>query len=164
MNAADILHTMAQVFSNFTALYLLCHIGDQVTQRFQDVGDAVYQLSWYTLPLDVQQHLPITISLTQKRIFVRGFADTRSTREVFRKVRENGAGRKEQRMFRENTDENFSFRFIFPFSDSVEQIHLFHVYSEFSVDERYIYVTMAAPLGQMNISLLEIRTNGLLEY
>lgn len=68
------------------SLYLYCHFGDQVTQRFEDIGDAVYQIDWYALPLDMQKNLPMVIALTQKRVFVRGFADTRSTREVFKKV------------------------------------------------------------------------------
>lgn len=70
----------------FLKLYIFCHFGDQVTQRFEMIGDNVYQLAWYMLPLDVQKQLPMVIALAQKRVYVRGFADTRSTREVFLKV------------------------------------------------------------------------------
>lgn len=80
------LQTLVLILLIMVSLYLYCHFGDQVTQRFEDVGDAVYQIDWYALPLDMQKNLPMVIALTQKRIFVRGFADTRSTREVFKKV------------------------------------------------------------------------------
>lgn len=67
-------------------LYVFCDIGEHVTQRFEGLGDQVYQLDWHTLPLDMQRDLAIVIALAQKRIYVRGYADTRSTRKVFKKV------------------------------------------------------------------------------
>lgn len=86
LNIPGILQSLSAMNSITIALYLFCHFGDQVTQRFEDVSEAVYQLSWYSLPLELQKHLPTVIAMSQKRVFVRGFADTRSTREVFRKV------------------------------------------------------------------------------
>lgn len=85
-NIPGFTQSVCAISSFVGALYLFCYFGDQVTQRFEDVGDSVYELSWYLLPLDMQKRLPMVIALTQRRVFVRGFADTRSTREVFRKV------------------------------------------------------------------------------
>lgn len=69
-----------------TTLYLFCHFGDRVTQDFEAIADEIYHLYWYMLPLDIRKRLPIGIAMAQKRVYVRGFADTRSTREVFMKV------------------------------------------------------------------------------
>lgn len=67
-------------------LYLFCHFGDRVTHDFESIGDDVYQLAWDVLPLKIQKNLAVVIALAQRRVFVRGFADTRSTREVFKTV------------------------------------------------------------------------------
>lgn len=71
-------HTLSQ--------YLFCHFGDRVTQRFEEIGDALYNISWYLLPPKVQKHLPVAIANAQKRVYVQGCADIRSNKELFRKV------------------------------------------------------------------------------
>lgn len=67
-------------------LYFFCHIGNTVTQRFEDVGNTVYKLSWHLLPPQVQRDLPMVIAIAQKDVFIRGFANIHCTREVFKKV------------------------------------------------------------------------------
>lgn len=66
---------------------LFCHFGGKMTQRFEDVGNAVYQLLWYRLPLNMQNDLRMMILLSQKNIYVRGYGDTRSTHSVFKKTK-----------------------------------------------------------------------------
>lgn len=68
------------------ALYGICYSGDQVTQRFGDVGDAIYQLTWYELPLDMQKNIPTMIAIAHKGVYVRGNADIRTTCQILRKV------------------------------------------------------------------------------
>lgn len=70
----------------FSFLYLFFHYGESVTSRFDALGDKMYQLNWYTLPLDMQKDLGVVIAISRRRVFVRGYADIRSTRESFRKV------------------------------------------------------------------------------
>lgn len=67
-------------------LFQFCHFGNRVTQRYEDVGDAVYRMAWYALPLDMQKRLPVSIAISQKRVYVRGGADIKSTRELFIQV------------------------------------------------------------------------------
>lgn len=81
-----LLQIMVTIFITITTWYVFCHFGDRVT-HFEAISTEVYQLNWYMLPLDVQKHLPMVIALAQKRVYVRGFADTRSTQEVFMKVK-----------------------------------------------------------------------------
>lgn len=68
------------------ALYGICNFGDQVTQRFEDVGDAIYQLTWYELPPDLRKYIPTMISIAQKGVYVHGYGDIRTTRQIFKKV------------------------------------------------------------------------------
>lgn len=74
------------IFSLFP-FFLFCHFGGQITQQFEEIGDAVYQLEWYRLPLDMKNVLQVVIALAQKRIYMRGYGDTRTTHSVFKKVR-----------------------------------------------------------------------------
>lgn len=46
---------------------MFCYFGTEVTQRFEDVADAVYQLEWYHLPLDIHKNLPLILALTHKK-------------------------------------------------------------------------------------------------
>lgn len=68
-------------------LYMFCHFGSQVTHRFEDVADAIYQLEWYRLPLDSQKHLPMMLAMAQKKIYLRAFGrNIHCSRGVFAKV------------------------------------------------------------------------------
>ena len=66
--------------------FLFCTFGDCITQRFVDIGNEFYKLNWYNLPLGEQKNLPKMIALSQKCIYLRGFADTRCTHETFIKT------------------------------------------------------------------------------
>lgn len=55
-------------------LYFLCDIGNNVMQRYEHIGQTVYQLNWYLLPFDMQMKIPTVLAMTQKNIFIRGFA------------------------------------------------------------------------------------------
>lgn len=85
----SILRTLMLAFATLIPFFLFCHFGGNVTTRFQDIGNVIYQLEWYNLPLDMQKDLLPFIALSQKRIYMRGYGDTRSTQSVFKKVRIN---------------------------------------------------------------------------
>lgn len=74
------------IFGSLFPFFLFCHFGGKVTQRFEDIGYAIYQLEWYRCPSDMQKKFPIVISLAQKRIFMRGYGDTCTTHSIFKKV------------------------------------------------------------------------------
>lgn len=57
-----------------------------MTLRFESFGNSMYQLDWYMLPLDIQKDLPAVIAMAQKNVFIRGFAGTHCSREIFKEV------------------------------------------------------------------------------
>ena len=85
-NIVGIIHIGLIVLSTMVPFFLFCHYGGKITQQFEEIGDAAYQLEWYRLPLKMQNDLRIVVALTQKRIYMRGFGDTRTTHAVFKKV------------------------------------------------------------------------------
>lgn len=70
-------------------LFLFCHSGTQVTERFHGIGEEVYGLTWYVLPLNLQQDIPVIIALSNKEIYLRGLGGYHYTNETFKKVNEN---------------------------------------------------------------------------
>lgn len=82
----SILRTLMLAFATLIPFFLFCYFGGNITTRFEDIDNATYQLQWYNLPLDMQKDLLPLIALSQKRIYMRGYGNTRSTQSVFKKV------------------------------------------------------------------------------
>lgn len=76
----------ASSMKSINPIFLGLIVGNKVTHRFLDIGKAVSGLAWYELPLDIQKNMPMIISTSQKPIFLRGFANTQCTLEVFMNV------------------------------------------------------------------------------
>lgn len=68
-------------------LFCCCHYGFQITERFDNINDTVYQLEWYTYPTKIQKDLQLIIASSQRSIYIEGFCNTRCTRDKFTKVR-----------------------------------------------------------------------------
>lgn len=81
-----IMYVIILLWASLFPFYLFCHFGGNITEKFEDIGDFVYQLEWYRLPLDIQQDLETMIAISQKKIYMRGYGDTRTTHSVFKKV------------------------------------------------------------------------------
>lgn len=65
---------------------MFCELGNQVTQRYQDLAVSVYDLDWYMLPVHLQQYFPMILCLAQKNVYLQGFGNANCTLEVFKKV------------------------------------------------------------------------------
>lgn len=70
-------------------LFLFCYSGTQVTERFNDIGDEVYALEWYVLPLNLQRNIPMIMALSNQEIYLRGLGGYHYTHETFKKVNKN---------------------------------------------------------------------------
>lgn len=77
--------TVAEIAA-LSSVYFLCEIGDNVTQRYENISRSVYQLNWYMLPLNIQSSLPTILAMTEKSIYIRGFARFHCTRTIFSQV------------------------------------------------------------------------------
>lgn len=85
----NIMRQVLSIIVDICPLYFFCHIGNNVTQHFEDVENTVYELSWHLLPPKMQQNLPTMIAVAQRDVFIRGIANIRCTRDVFKKVFRN---------------------------------------------------------------------------
>lgn len=82
----EVAQQMVSEIALLSSLFFLCEIGDYVMQRYENIRYSIYQLNWYTLPLDLQRKLPTILAMTEKNIYIRGFARFHCTRTVFSQV------------------------------------------------------------------------------
>lgn len=81
-----IIKVIIWMWGSLFPFFLFCHFGGNITAKFENIGDSVYQLEWYRLSLGMQKDLKTVIAISQKGIFMRGYGDMRTTQSVFKKV------------------------------------------------------------------------------
>lgn len=69
-----------------SVLYIFCHIGDILTQRYEDVGTITYNLDWHLYPLDAQKCMLLMMKLADRKVYLKGFGGIGFNREVFKQV------------------------------------------------------------------------------
>lgn len=67
-------------------IYLICHLGQYVTQHYVRLGNEWYAVSWYVLPSNLQKNWTIMIRATQKPIELRAFGSHSLNRETYMQV------------------------------------------------------------------------------
>lgn len=81
-----------QVFLSISALtwfFIFCIVGNEVTTRYENVGDAFYDSSYELLTLGQAKYLPFIINNAQKSVKMRALMNIECTRETFKKVNIN---------------------------------------------------------------------------
>lgn len=80
------LYKFAPSMAPVIMIYIICHLGHDITQRYSQIGIEMYAISWYKLPTHEQNNWPIMIVLTQKRIGLRSFGTLNLNRETYMEV------------------------------------------------------------------------------
>lgn len=68
-------------------LFVLCDTGEELTNRFQSIGDSIYNCSWNTFPNEFQKCVPTMLAVAQKPIYLQGMGRFCCTRRTFKLVR-----------------------------------------------------------------------------
>lgn len=83
---------MLQSLFGFTVwaiiFYFFCDSGDEVSRRFEGISDAIYDCSWYEMPIKMRKSLLIMMCISQKPITIQG-SNTLCNRRQFPRVRSN---------------------------------------------------------------------------
>lgn len=66
--------------------YILCHYGDNVNVRYDDINTVINQTCWYEYPLEIQKHLFVIQMMAQRPISIRGFPNLEFDHPFFQKV------------------------------------------------------------------------------
>lgn len=80
------LTAFAEMFWSFAMCAFFCEFGAMVTEQFDVFDDEIYFCNWYLLPIKMQKMHLIFIQNTQEPAVIRGYANIRCTREIFKMV------------------------------------------------------------------------------
>lgn len=75
-----------QMFWAFTLSLIFCEFGQKMTNAFDEIGAEFENVSWYLLPIMVQQKIPMIISFNQTPVILKGYGSITGSREVFKQV------------------------------------------------------------------------------
>lgn len=74
---------------SLTIMYFFCYIAEDVCNKFEEIGNSIYQLNWFHYPPSVQKSLLIIIRQTQRPIRFHGYNVIFCDMPTFAKVIEN---------------------------------------------------------------------------
>lgn len=76
-----------QVFLSLSCIFVICELGQRVTNGFEDVGYTIEQLNWHLFPFKLWQTLPIFIIASQQPVRFDIFGSISCSRDDFKSVR-----------------------------------------------------------------------------
>lgn len=83
---------LAALFASFPSflplltIFILCNVGQNVSHSFSQIRDDFYEVSWYTLPLNMQKNWPMLLTIGEREIGLRGFGSHCLNRGLYMKV------------------------------------------------------------------------------
>lgn len=85
-SAKDFVVPTFLVIAAFVPIFLLCELGERLTDRFNQIDNTVLQCNWYKYPKNVRKMLPIIISDTQQSFVFVGLGNIQCSRDAFKNV------------------------------------------------------------------------------
>lgn len=85
-NTIDMLRLFVCLSVVLIYLIVLCLFGYEVTIRFAEIDDSIYECGWTELPLNVQRLLQTMMAISQNPVFIEGYFNDQCTREYLTKV------------------------------------------------------------------------------
>lgn len=86
-NPIELIFPLLLVFWSFSILFLVCECGEKVSDQYRMYNDTLYRYTkWYLLSNEMRRLLVVVMSNTQQMVTICGFANTRCTRDTFKRV------------------------------------------------------------------------------
>lgn len=86
MNSAIIMILFAEMFWSSILVLIVCFLGQNVADAFEEIEDEINQLDWYRLRINMRQTMSIFINGAQQTASVEVFGSLSCDREAFKKV------------------------------------------------------------------------------
>lgn len=67
-------------------VFVCCELGQRMSDAFDGINFTIEQLDWYLIPVEVQQMLPMIITITQQPVELKCFGNIVCGREVLKNV------------------------------------------------------------------------------
>lgn len=85
-NPIEIFMPICVMMWSFVSMFLICEMGQMVSNHFNRFSDKIYMCDWYFLPLELQQMFVIIIMNAQP-VLIRGYGNVECTRDSFKRVK-----------------------------------------------------------------------------
>lgn len=72
--------------NTFFALYIICELGQRLSDAFEEINELIDQFQWYRFHKNMKRILPTAMIIVQKPVSVECFGSLLCGREVFKKV------------------------------------------------------------------------------
>lgn len=82
----ELIQPIALSYLSFSAIFMYCEFGEHVTDRFDEINDALYECNWHLFPYKIQKMLPIIMIGIAKPVKISGFGNISFTRETLKMV------------------------------------------------------------------------------
>lgn len=66
--------------------FYACELGQRITNAFSSLDEALNELDWYSLPIEIKKILPTIMISTQETVALNCFGSILCGREVFKSV------------------------------------------------------------------------------
>ena len=70
----------------FGVVLIICELGQQLSNAFEEIGDKIEDFDWYTFPLEIQRYLPNLLMAAQQAVVLECFGSISGSRDTFKKV------------------------------------------------------------------------------
>lgn len=71
---------------SFGVVFMFCETGEQISNRLDEVDDAICEIDWNTFPLRAQRMIPMIILTTQHPLNLAAYGDIACARDTFKRV------------------------------------------------------------------------------
>lgn len=78
--------TIVDIFYSFGVVCLVCEIGQQISNAYDDIDDIINQLDWYLFPYQIQRMLPMVFINSQESVTLQCFGSISCDRDNSKKV------------------------------------------------------------------------------
>lgn len=86
MNSTELTATFSSMVWIFLYVFVLCELGQRITNRFEQLDDSFGQCNWYLFPIEMKKMFVITTAISQQPIFIRGYGNVFCSCETLKRV------------------------------------------------------------------------------
>lgn len=85
-NSVAIVILFAEMFWSFAFVFIVCFLGQKVSDEFEEIKQEIHELHWYQFPIDMWQPLSFLIIGSQQRARLSVFGSISCDRKAFKNV------------------------------------------------------------------------------
>lgn len=71
---------------SFGITYIICEIGQQITNAFEEIEDVIGQIDWYLFPIEFKRMFPMFVNAAQQPMEIACFGSVPCSRGTYKKV------------------------------------------------------------------------------